>query len=165
LVSQRVEDNTLGVRGNLNEFALGMIQKYPLGIGDYSSSTYIQETYNFSIPLVEGSPLIVHNGFLSAGVLYGIAGMIAFTLFMITTLIHYMKRNILATNIGLMIFLTLMCFLIINMTNDLSFFGDRINLFIGFLLGSVLSLNPFVRNTDQVSAQQPNERVLQQTNP
>jgi low affinity Fe/Cu permease len=91
--------------------------------------------------------------------------MIAFTLFVITTLIHYMKRNILATNIGLMIVLTLMCFLIINMTNDLSFFGDRIDLFIGFLLGSVLSLNPFIRNTDQVSAQQPNERVLQQTNP
>lgn len=165
LVSQRVEDNTLGVRGNLNEFALGMIQKYPLGIGDYSSSLYIQESYNNNIPLVEGNPLVVHNGFLSAGVLYGIAGMIAFTLFMITTLIHYVKRNILATNIGLMIVLTLMCFLIINMTNDLSFFGDRINLFIGFLLGSVLSLNPFIRNTNQVSAKESNERVLQQTNP
>jgi O-antigen ligase len=150
MINQRVEDNTLDVRMTLNEYAIKMIQKYPLGIGAYSSSIYIQEAYNNSIDFVEGSPLIVHNGFLAIGVLYGIAGMGAFALFMLTTLIHYLQKNIRSTKIGFVAALVVISFLLINMTQDLSFMGEKSGLFLGLLIGSAISLNSYSENPDHV---------------
>lgn|GEM_PF-5860733 len=147
MINVRVEDNTWDVRLTYNQFAIDMLQKYPLGIGDYTSGIYYRETYKMSLDFMEGTPLIVHNGFLSAGVVYGVAGMVSFILFIISLLIHYLKKGLWLSNIGFMVALIMLSFFIINMTQDFSFLGDTIGLFFGLLIGASLSLSHWSENS------------------
>ena len=143
MINLRVGDNTWDVRLNYNQFAIHMLQKYPLGIGDYASDVYLREAYKQSMDFFQGAPLIIHNGFLSAGVIYGVAGMIAFTLFTLTTLLHYLQEELLSTNIGFMIVSVMVSFILINTTQDFSYLGNQICIFLGLLIGAALSLDSF----------------------
>jgi hypothetical protein len=147
MVNGRVEDNTWEIRLSYNRFAMDMIQKYPLGIGDYDSDVYVREAYKMSMDFLEGSPLIVHNGFLSSGVLYGVTGMATFTLFILATLSHYFSRELRSKNIGIVIVLIMILFVFINMSQDFSFLGNQIGLLLGLLIGAALSLNSYVENS------------------
>lgn len=141
LIRNRVEDDTLGVRMRYNRFALEMLEKYPLGIGDYGSKLYRKEAYKQALDEINGNTLIIHNGFLSAGVQYGIAGMLIYILFLVSTLIHALQREQTEKNIKLMIALVVITVCIYNMTQDFSSLGNQIGIFLGLLLGSLFSLN------------------------
>jgi O-antigen ligase len=155
LVNLRVGDNTWDVRLNYNRFAIDMLQKYPFGIGDYASPVYVKEAYKNSMDFLSGSPLIIHNGFLSAGVTYGIAGMITFTLFMFTALLYYVRREWWSTNTGFMAVFTMLSFILFNMTNDFSSVGNQMGIFLGLLLGAAFSVNSPVGNRFLVPLQEP----------
>ena len=147
LINIRVKANTLGDRALYNQSAIYMIPKYPLGLGGYTSGIYIEVAHKTGIPFADGRPLIIHNGYLAAGVLYGVAGMIVFVFFIFTTLIYYLQKKLWSTNIGFMIVLIMISYLLINMTQDYSSIGDQLGLFLGLLLGAAVSLNPGTENS------------------
>jgi hypothetical protein len=141
MVSSRVQSNTWDVRMAYNRFALEMIVEYPLGIGDYSSNIYNKEVHKRSLDFMYDI-LIVHNGPLSAGVLYGIAGSIAFILFLFTSLYYFTRKGMSGIN-GPMAGLIILTFMIINISQDFSFLGNQVGILLGLLLGISLSLNPY----------------------
>ena len=139
MIQNRVKDNTLDVRVRYNQFAMEIMRNYPIGIGDYSSSIYYREAYNESMDFLQGKPLIVHNGFLSADVLYGVAGMVSFTMFLLSVFTYYLRKNLVATNTGFIALSILLLFVIINMTQDFSFLGNQLGLLLGLVIGTALS--------------------------
>ncbi|HEY9828233.1 MAG TPA: O-antigen ligase family protein [Stenomitos sp.] len=145
LIDLRVTQNTWNSRISYNQFAIYMIQKYPLGIGAYMSDIYEREAYSKKlIDFVDGVPLVIHNGFLAAGVLHGITGMIVFVLFILSLLFHYLKKMSCSPNLRLMMILIIFSFVIINMTQDFSSIGDQPGIFIAILIGAALSLNSYI---------------------
>jgi O-antigen ligase len=141
MIIRRLTDNTLDDRARYNNFAIYMIQRYPVGIGAYDSNVYIREANNHSelIDFQGGIPLIIHNGFLSAGLIYGVIGMTSFTLFLLSTLIYYYQKEMRSRDMGFMVLLTMILFFLINVTQDYSFLGNQLGLFIGLIAGSAFS--------------------------
>ena len=145
MVGSRVQENTWGVRLAYDQFALEMLVEYPLGIGDYSSSIYNKAVHKRSLDFMYGGDaLIVHNGPLSAGVKYGIAGSIAFMLFLFTALYYFTRKGMSSGIIGPMAGLITLTLILINITQDFSFLGNQVGTFLGLFLGISLSLNPYV---------------------
>ena len=139
LIKDRVMADTLDTRMNYNRFAMGMIQKYPLGIGDYVSNVYAEQAYTKSLDFSWGSPLIVHNGFLSAGVRYGVLGMILFSLFLVTSIYTFLKYYTRYGNHWYSPLMIMLVFLAANFTNDFSFLGTHIGLYLALLIGAYIS--------------------------
>lgn len=136
-LEERVLVDTLTGRLILNEFALDLIIRYPEGIGDIWTDLYNQEALKFPkhIPFLEYGALSIHNGFLSAGVKYGVIGLLTFTTFYISAIIFFIRNKI---NQNIMWYLPILCiltFFLFNTTQDYSFLGSQINIFWALLLG------------------------------
>jgi O-antigen ligase len=128
-----------------------MIQEYPLGIGGYSTSSYNQIALRRGIPLNESGTgaLIVHNGFLSAGVKYGILGLILFSLFMFTSVFNFLKNSVQKGKNWYPLLMIMVVFLIYNLTNDFSFLGTQIALSLAWLVGGYAAVNnPTTKHSD-----------------
>ena len=103
---QRLTQDTLRGRFDQWQNALTIMQSHFFGIGSYESDSYLRaaarigqlqdiEIFDMDIRQVVGTKktgLIVHNGFLSAGVKYGIPGAITFFL-MCILFFHYHLTN------------------------------------------------------------------------
>ena len=139
LITNRVMANTLDDRMEYNRFAMEMIQKYPLGIGDYASQAYAEKAYTKSLLFLGGDPMIVHNGFLSAGVKYGFLGLVTFSLFIITSNFSFLKYYIQNRSYWFPPLMITLIFPLFNFTNDFSFFGSHICLTIALLIGAYIS--------------------------
>lgn len=136
-VTERLANDTFTVRGDLANFGVNMLQRYPTGIGDYVSPVYNLEAYRAGIPSERrgGPPLVVHNGILSAGVRYGYVGMILFALFLITAVVHFGRRYLRGQKEALAPFLIALTFTLYNMSNDFSFLGTQIGVGFGLVFG------------------------------
>jgi hypothetical protein len=152
LITNRILADTLSDRFSQYQFSFNLIPKYPEGIGDYSNPIYDQEAYNQGVPS-EGSfldpeyhALIVHNGFLSSGVKYGILGLIFFTLFIITSIFDFSKYSLQKGENWYPLLMIMLIFLIFNLTNDFSYIGTQISILLAWLIGGYVSFN----NTNNV---------------
>jgi len=146
LIADRVLSDTLSIRISQYKFSFFMMQQYPLGIGDYSTSLYLQKAYNHGLTYggrpwnsTQMTAYIIHNGFLSAGVRYGIFGMFLYSLFLLTSLYEFLKNSIQKGKDWYPLLMIVVIFLIFNATNDFSFLGNQIGVILAWLLGGYLS--------------------------
>lgn len=138
----RVMVDNLSIRLVLNEFALDLIRKYPQGIGDIWTDLYNHEAsiYPKPIPFREYGALSIHNGFLSAGVKYGVIGFFTFT-FIYVSAIFFFIRNKINLNIALYVpVLSVFTIFLFNSTQDFSFLGSQLNIHFALLLGSFTAI-------------------------
>ena len=143
LVRGRLLEDTLTVRLAFNEFAVSLIPKYPLGLGEtIASPVYTREFYNYGLRLgSNGLAYTVHNGFLSAIVRYGIAGGLAFGC-MLFGLLLVSARRATASNAETFILPLIVAVLILyNMTEDFSSTGGQTILIGGLLMGCFVGQN------------------------
>jgi O-antigen ligase len=142
LITNRILADTISGRLSQYKFSFYILKKYPLGIGGYSTSFYNQIAYNQGIPLGDDNvALVVHNGFLAAGVKYGILGLILFSLFIFTPILDFLKLSIREGKNWYPLLMILLVFLVFNFTNDFSFLGDQIGVALAWLIGGYLSVN------------------------
>ncbi len=146
LVTNRILADTLSGRFSQYQFSFYLIREYPLGIGSYSASTYDQVAYSRGMPFVGTSAenrhaIIVHNGFLSAGVKYGILGLLLFSLFIFTSILHFLKYSIQEGKNWYPLLMIMLIFPIFNFTNDFSFLGTQIGVALAWLIGGYVSVN------------------------
>ena len=142
LLAERITVDNITIRLVLNEFAIDLIKKYPQGIGDIWTPLYNQEAAIFRkpIPFLGYGALSIHNGFLSAGVRYGVFGLLAFAIFYLNALFFFIRNKI---NREIMFFIPILCIsamLLFNTTQDYSFLGSQLNIFFALLLGSFTSI-------------------------
>lgn len=128
---------TISVRMDLNSLGLKLMQKYPLGIGDYSFETYWQSYVENGYKYNLGRPLIVHNGFLGAGVKFGIPGGLCFIMTW-AGMIYYALKTKKNWPIAMIPVLCCVAYLIINLTNEISYLGAAPQLLLAFLTGYFL---------------------------
>lgn len=147
LITNRILADTLSERFYQYQFSLRLIPEYPLGIGDYSNPIYDKVAFNQGIPFTTAAEdssnhaLIVHNGFLSAGVKYGILGLILFPLFIFTSIFDFYKSSIQKGKNWYPLVMIMLIFLIFNLTNDFSFVGSQISIALALLISGYVSLN------------------------
>jgi hypothetical protein len=149
LIQQRILSDTLSERISQYKYSFYIFREYPLGMGGYFTSSYTQTVHNFGIPLVninndpygDRIALVVHNGFLSAGVKYGILGLILFTLYIFTSIFDYLKYSIQKGKNWYPLFMIMLIFLVFNLTNDFSFLGTQIGVAVAWLIGGFVSVN------------------------
>lgn len=138
-LNERINSDTLTVRMVLNRFALNIIKSNPLGIGFYWTPYYNQLAYAAGMPFMkdQNGPVagIVHNGFLSSGVLHGVAGLTAFFMFTCSNIIFYTTRFRNNKGYYFLPFSLGIIFLTYNLTQDFSDFGSQIMIFYSILLG------------------------------
>lgn len=135
----RIYANTLTVRTDYYGFAFDVMRNHPLGIGIYWTAYYSQLAYNKSLPFNYEDydhpvAYVVHNGFLSAGVLHGVIGLITFMLFTSGNILFYLGKFRKDGNRFLLPFGMSIIFLMYNLTQDFSDFGSQIVIFYGVLL-------------------------------
>lgn len=160
LMRGRLFANTVDERINYYKFALEMMQKYPLGIGDYNTGVYAKEVYDRSTGLASSivPSLVIHNGFLSVGVKTGFLGFILFISFVLASIIHFFKNSIQKGKFWLAPLMIMIIFLLQNLTNDFSSLGSQKCLTIALLVGGYVSaknlqylpkfnIQPFVKGT------------------
>lgn len=149
LITTRLLADNISGRISQYKFSFDMIKEYPLGIGSYGTDFYTQISYNHGIPLAgtatnRGDNIrtyIIHNGFLSAGVKYGILGLILFSLFIFTSIFDFFKNSIQKGKNWYPLFMIMVVFLVFNLTNDFSFIGSQISMALAWLLGGYVAVN------------------------
>lgn len=139
-LGHRVLDNTLSGRFTYYNFALFMMEKFPFGIGGYLTSFYNQQAYNMGMPMLNNQALIIHDGFLSAGVKYGWLGFISFTFFAILSFMYFLIKALKEGSGWYAPCLIALAFLLYNTTQDFSFIGSQINIMMAWFLGSYVSV-------------------------
>jgi O-antigen ligase len=137
LINNRILADTLSGRVSQYQFSLYMIRKYPLGIGSYYTATYNQEAYLQGIPSGEDgtTAVIVHNGYLSAAIKYGILGLILFSLFTFISIFTFYKQSVKMSRNWYPLLMIMIIFVIFNLTNDFSFLGTQVGVVIAWLMG------------------------------
>jgi hypothetical protein len=147
MIADRIFADTLTERFSQYLFSFYMMKEYPFGIGGYQTSFYNQVAFNQGLPLIgKGYDLykdavIVHNGFLSAGVKYGLIGLILFVLFLYTSIHVFLKYSIQKGGKWIPLFMIMLIFLIFNFTNDFSFLGTQVSVALAWLIGGHISIN------------------------
>ncbi len=136
-VTGRLMADTLSDRIAFNEFAVWLMPKYPLGLGEtIGSPIYNQEFYNYGLDLRSGGiGYTIHNGFLSAAVRFGIAGGLAFGGMLFSFLVVSARRAV-TSNLETFILPLLAAVLILyNLTEDFAATTGQIILLGGWLMG------------------------------
>ena len=140
----RLTANTLIVRMDYYRFAFDVIRNNPFGVGIYWTPYYNQLAYSKGMPFnyenyAHPLAFVVHNGFLSAGVLHGVIGFITFFLFTFGTILFFLGKFRKDSNIFLLPFGMSIIFLMYNLTQDFSDFGSQIMILYGVLLACFAS--------------------------
>ncbi len=138
LFHERVTKNTLAIRDSYNQYAIYLVSKYPIGIGDYSASVYKQEAYRLSLDFTDNEPLIVHNGYLSAAVQFGVVGMAAYVIFLIESFYYHFRKKNWYMDKWPVTWLVIFTIILYNLTQDFSFLGSTPTLIFGLFLGASL---------------------------
>jgi hypothetical protein len=150
-IRQRLSSDTLTGRIQYYKFGLGIIKGYPFGIGSYYTNFYNQAAFQKGMPLERldssrpGSlsslvGYIIHDGVLSAGILYGIPGMTAFMGFLVVSINWFIKR--LKGGVEYLFPLIVsVVFLLYNTTQDFSNLGTQVGVFYALVLGYFVSKN------------------------
>lgn len=143
LLTDRLSADTLTIRQAFNEFAVWLIPRYPLGLGDtVASPIYNQEFYNYGLSLrSSGVGYTVHNGFLSAAVRYGIAGGLAFGCMLFGFLFVSARRAAVSNAETFILPLLAIVLILYNLTEDFSSAGGQTILIAGLLMGCFVGQN------------------------
>jgi hypothetical protein len=141
---ERIYANTLTIRTDYYSFGIDVIRSHPLGIGFYWTTYYSQLAYNKGMPFnfedyEHPVAYVIHNGFLSAGVLHGITGFIAFLLFNLGNLLFYLGKFREDSQKFLLPFGMSAIFIMYNLTQDFSNIGSQILILYGVLLAGFAS--------------------------
>lgn len=145
LFTERIRSDTLSIRRDYNMFGLELIRKYPLGLGSYETKIYHDEAFAFALigitPVGQESrmALVVHNGFLSAGVKAGVLGMISFGVFLLGLCVHFLRASIRSGKSQYPPLFIALTYLLYNTTNDFSDFSNQLPVLFGLLIGYFLS--------------------------
>jgi O-antigen ligase len=136
-VAGRLLEDTLTGRLAFNRFAVSLIPKYPLGLGEtIASPVYNQEFYNYGLGLRSGGiGYTVHNGFLSATVRFGIAGGLAFGCMLFGFLLVSARRAVASNSETLIVPLIAAVLILYNLTEDFASAGGQTILIGGLLMG------------------------------
>lgn len=140
LINDRLLVDNTTIRMVLNEFALKLIIKYPLGIGDYFTEVYDKEAIANQIVMLDYGALRIHNGYLAAGVKYGVLGLLAFSIFLFSTALFFIRRKVALDWRWYVPVISTMVILLFNLTQDFSFLGNQVLIIWAILLGSFISI-------------------------
>jgi O-antigen ligase len=147
LIRERILSDTVTTRVAQYKISFELIKEYPLGMGGYLTSAYNQTALNLGVPAQfvnaygKKSALIIHNGFLTAGVLFGILGLILFSLFIFTSIFEFLRNSFREGKNWYPLLMIMITFLIFNLTNDFSFLGNQIGITLAWLIGGYISVN------------------------
>ncbi len=148
LVQERLADDTIS--GRLKQFSvvISELPKYPLGLGSYDNPIYqklmienkmtksVVDSYGVQRPVGLG----VHNGFLGAGIQYGVIGMLVFTIYLWKLLIYFYKRTSKSNPVTLIPFFSVFIWLLSNVSNGIiSFFSYNV-LITALICGSFVGI-------------------------
>jgi hypothetical protein len=134
-IAEQLFRETLSIRRELNIFGLDVIEQHPEGIGDFNFTGYWQAYSQAGIPFHIGRPLVIHNGFVAAGVKYGFLGGIAFLAFMLAVFWFGLKKAYAFNQNGLIILLMSTSLILINLTQEFSPVGSFSLICFAFWLG------------------------------
>ncbi len=133
----RLLNNTLSIRLTLNTFALSLLTKYPLGLGYTSlSPVYNNNYFQAGLPVLSnGTGLVIHNGFLSAAVRFGIGGGLAFIGMLIGFLLSFKRHSYFSNPVSFIPLFLTGIFILYNLTQDFAFPESQVALIFSLLLG------------------------------
>lgn len=140
-IYDRLYQDTLTGRKDLLGLGIYMVSQYPLGIGDYHTEEYWKLYSQYGLNYVNRSsqglqiPLIVHNGFLSSAVRFGILGGVAFTVFTIASALYFLRNGGLKPGFRFVQLSICIAFILINISQDFSELGISSSLVFAVLSG------------------------------
>lgn len=140
-LAERVYQDQLTIRMDLNRLALYIVLQQPLGIGDYRAEEYWQLYSTYGLRYYQRSsqgdviPYVIHNGILSVAVKFGILGMLTFTLFLFSSIVYFLRNGGLRPGFRLVQASICITFILINMSNDFSELGISSSLVFAILSG------------------------------
>ena len=148
LVSERLSDDT--VSGRFQQFAIVIknIPRHPLGLGSYDHPIYqklmIENNMTKSVIMPDGKQqavgLGVHNGFLGAGIQYGILAMFAFTMLLWKMFNYFRKRASREFSLTIIPLFAVGVWVLSNLSNGVIVFSSYNVMLIALLVGAFVGL-------------------------
>lgn len=149
VLEERLKEDTVTGRFLQYQVVWDSILAYPLGLGSYEHPDYVKlmsehgmlvwvkDRLGNSYPM----PLVVHNGYLAAGIRYGFLGMVIFTM-LIFSMQRYSKKQIdLERPSSLILVYAVLIYAMSNLSNDLSIFRAYFVVLLAILSGASVALN------------------------
>lgn len=147
LFTERFSQDTLTGRLDQYNNAINIIKKNPFGYGSYDTEEYVEasaeigqlqyiEEFDYDTKTVSGKKLvglIVHNGFLGAGVRYGALGSISYFMFCFSTILYAYKKN--KKNDSFTLLMVCVVWFLYQMTQDFSFLSSFAAIYFALFLG------------------------------
>lgn len=142
-VQQRLLVNTMSGRMHQYEVLLKAIPDNPLGVGGYENEAYEKLMFDndLSISYIDErglwskKPLLAHNGYLAAGIKYGVMGFLLFTAFVVSLIRATYKLIDRSDKTTVLPFFCVMIWTISNMTNSVSNFRVHFVLIMALVCG------------------------------
>lgn len=161
VVEERLKADTITGRFHQYQVVWDSMWDHPLGLGSYDHPDYVRLMSQYGmlqwfIDKLGRSytmPLAVHNGYLAAGIQYGVLGMVAF-IFLVFSMLLYLKRRVdLQWQYSAVPFFAAMIYALSNISNSISIFRAYFVLLLAILCGSLVRLyrkhrkrNEFLKN-------------------
>jgi hypothetical protein len=144
LVTQRIlEDQNMKGRLALDQFALTMVPRYPLGLGQtLMSPIYHAEAYLYGIPIARGMAPTVHNGFLSGFVRFGWLGGLAFAGLLLGSCWFFVRHASLQQKVSWGPAIFAITAVLYNLTEDFAQFQGQPWMVFAILMGYYATLYP-----------------------
>jgi hypothetical protein len=122
---------------------------HPLGLGSYDHPYYVKLMSEYGIVQwfkdARGNsytkPLTVHNGYLAAGIKYGILGMIAFTTLVFSMLRYFKKHINTEFRYSLVPYFAVLIYVLSNISNSISIFRAYFVVLLAILSGASIAMN------------------------
>jgi len=152
MLEERLKEDTVTGRVLQYQVVWDSILAYPWGLGSYEHPDYVKlmsehgmlvwykDRFGNSYTL----PLVVHNGYLAAGIRYGFFGMVTFTM-LIFSMYRYAKKQINSMiPYSVVPFYAVLIYAMSNLSNDLSIFRAYFVVLLAILSGASVSINRVV---------------------
>lgn len=148
LVEERIESDT--VTGRLMQFKVvaNAMWDHPLGLGSYENPTYykLMEKNHMMQWAPDGrggtrpEPLTVHNGYLAAGIQYGIAGAVAFITLLMSMLSYFSWRIMRNFRYSVVPFYAVLIYILLNFSNGIIVFRTYFVILLAILCGMFVTI-------------------------
>jgi len=144
---ERLLSDTVTSRFLQYEIATKIIADNFWGIGGYDNKIYYDIMEEYSMTRSETKPgsmhsnvYVIHNGYLSTGVLYGIPSMVAFIGMILSMLVYFAKQVNIKNEMTIIPVYIIFIWLMFNISNNFSNFNFYYILLVALLSGSFVSL-------------------------
>ena len=112
----------------------------PMGLGGYNNKTYHNLMKKHHMIKGSGEALVVHNGFLSFGIKYGLLGFFAFLGLILSMMIYFYKNFSLKRPDTAYPFFIVLIWATANLSNSVSLFRIYVVLIVAIVCGSYAGL-------------------------